>query len=56
VEGILTHPLDLYIKERCHCDIRYCVIVWRHDGASISESALVLGGLVISAKGKSARW
>jgi hypothetical protein len=30
--------------------------VWRHDGASISESALVLGGLVISAKGKSARW
>jgi hypothetical protein len=29
--------------------------VWRHDGASISESALVLGGLVISAKGNSAR-
>jgi hypothetical protein len=26
--------------------------VWRHDGASISEFALVLGGLVISAKGK----
>jgi hypothetical protein len=30
--------------------------VWRHDGASISEFALVLGGSVISAKEKSARW
>jgi hypothetical protein len=30
--------------------------VWRHDGAIISEYALVLGGLVISIKGKYARW
>jgi hypothetical protein len=34
--------------------IMYCV--WIHDGASINESALVLGGLVISVKGKSTRW
>jgi hypothetical protein len=30
--------------------------VWRHDGARISEYALLLGGLVISAKGNSVRW
>jgi hypothetical protein len=29
--------------------------VWRHDVSSISESTLVLGGLVISSKGKSRR-
>jgi hypothetical protein len=28
----------------------------KHDGASISESALMLGGLVISTKRKYARW
>jgi hypothetical protein len=30
--------------------------VWRHDGANISEFAIFLGGWVILAKGKSARW
>jgi hypothetical protein len=47
----------MYIKERSQCDIIYDVeSVWRHDGASISEYALILGGLVISTKGKSVRW
>jgi hypothetical protein len=30
--------------------------VWRHDGDSISESALVLGDLVFSVKGNFAWW
>jgi hypothetical protein len=30
--------------------------VWRHDRDSIVEYALVLGCLVISTKGKYARW
>jgi hypothetical protein len=40
----------LYIKERGHCDISYCVEVWRHDGVGISESTLVPRSLVISTR------
>jgi hypothetical protein len=41
----------MYIKERGHSEI---LSLWK-NGVSISESALVLGGLVISTKGNSDR-
>jgi hypothetical protein len=51
--GFYVDPQGLYINKRGHCDISL-YHVWK-NGVSMSEYAIVLGGLVISTKGNSAR-